>query len=286
VAHPVAETLRHAAALNRSDPRREGNVVCLPDDCTVTVAGDLHGNRQALAKILSSTPLTGDSPDSLILQEIIHGPIDPGTRTDRSIEVLLRAARARVSHPEQVAFLMGNHDVAELTGNEISRGGQPSCKTFREGLAFAFPEAQEEIREALEAFLLSLPLAARCPNGVFMSHSLPSAELAGEALERCLGALERPYQSDDLHRGGGVYEWTWGRRHDPKMIEDLARRLEVSFFVIGHLHVPRGFDWVSPKAMTLASDHERGCVLRMPSSEIPTEDTLNAGVVRVAALGA
>jgi len=281
VSHPVADLFKQAATLNADDDRRRGNVVYLGSGCRVIATGDIHGNREALNRIIRYADLSGRSETRLILQEIVHGPVDPRTKHDRSIEVLLRAARLKIAHPREVLFLMGNHDVAELTGNEITRAGQPSCKTFAAGVAFAFGEAAGEVTDAMKEFLYSLPLAVVCPNNVLLSHSLPSP---GRITDECFAVLERPYSPEDMRRGGGVYEWTWGRRHTEEMVADFARRMTVDYFILGHVHSPDGFDRVTPQAITLACDHGRGCVLPFSTDSPLTDELAESGIRRVAAL--
>ena len=281
--HPVADVFRQAAELNADDDRRQGNVVHLAEGRDVIVAGDIHGNRTALHHIISFAALGSQPTTRLILQEIIHGPIDPRTGHDRSIEVLIRAVRLKAAHPRQVVFVLGNHDVAELTGSEVTRAGRPSCKPFAAGLQFAFGESAAEIAEALGEFLFSIPLAVRTPNDVFVCHSLPSP---GRLTERSFEVFDRPYRLDDLKRGGGVYEWTWGRKHTPEMIDELAERMGIEFFILGHVHSPDGYARVSPRAVTLACDHDHGCVLKFATNQPLTDVSAEAGVVPIVTMGA
>jgi hypothetical protein len=283
VSNAAAETFRRAARLNAGDGRLRGCVTYLEDDCDVIVTGDLHGNRGALARIAGYADLAGDPRRRLILQEIIHGPVDAKTGYDRSIEVLLRSARLKIAHPQQVLFVLGNHDVAEITGNEITRNGQPSCKTFAAGLAYTFADAAGEVRAAMEEFILSLPLAVRCPNSVLISHSLPSAKGMSD---ECFHLLERRYSVEDFRRGKCVYEWTWGRGHLAEQVEQLARGLAVEFFIMGHLHSPGGYERIAPRAIALASDHECGCIMQFSSSSALTVDNAESAIKRMAALGA
>jgi len=280
MAHPAADNLRRAAALNVSDDRRRGNVLHV-DAGELIVTGDLHGRREALNKIAAYADVGASPSRLLVLQEIVHGPLDARTGRDRSIEVLLRAVRLKLDHPHEVLFVLGNHDVAEVTGSEITRDGQPSCRTFREGVRFAFGADAEEVIDALGTFLLSLPLTIRCANGVWVSHSLPGPDAD---LDACMDVLGRPYRQQDFRRGGGVYEWTWGRRHTPETVDALARRLEAAFFVIGHLHVPEGLAWVSPRAVSLASDHENGCLMRLDAANPFAPTRVETAVHRLAAL--
>ncbi|HUU60246.1 MAG TPA: metallophosphoesterase, partial [Phycisphaerae bacterium] len=124
----MAEIFRQAAAANRHDPHREGNVVVLEGGCEVLVTGDIHGNRTALAKVIAVAQLDGHPQRRLILQEIIHGPVDPRSGHDRSIDLLLRSARLKIAHPEQVFFILGNHDIAQVSGGEITKDGRRVCE--------------------------------------------------------------------------------------------------------------------------------------------------------------
>ena len=282
MANVVADTLRQAASLNGAQEGRQGNVVHLDRHCEVIVAGDLHGNRGGLSRIIDYAPLDRNWPGRLILQEIIHGPPDGRTGQDRSIEVLLRAARLKIEHPREVLFLLGNHDLAQATGNEVTRNGQPSCRSFSAGVAFAYGEAADEILAALKEFALSMPLAIRCANGVLICHSLPSPARMDE---ECFEVLDRPYRMEDLRRGGPVYEWTWGRRHTAEQLDQLAERLGLEFFILGHLHCPNGYEWLSPRAITLSSDDEHGCVMRFSTGTPLTADSAQAAVKPMVTLG-
>jgi hypothetical protein len=259
----AADIFRQAADLNASDPRREGNVVSVEADREVIVAGDLHGNQRNLDKIIRFADLGAHEQRRLVLQEIIHGPFD-AEGPDRSIGLLLRAARLKCSHPQQVLFVLGNHDIAQVTGNEITKSGRGVCKAFTQGVAYAFEDEAADVLAAVEAFLMSLPLAVRCPNGAFITHSLPHParmEMAGTEI------LRRPYAPEDLRRGHPVYEWTWGRGQTAEQVEALAGELGVELFVLGHRHVESGWEQLCPRAVTVASDHAHGCVMQFTSDE-------------------
>jgi hypothetical protein len=225
------------------------------------VSGDLHGNRAALNKIIRYADLGRAAATVLVLQELIHGPADERCGKDRSIELLVRAVRLFFERPRQVLFLMGNHDLAQATGGEIAKNGAGVCKGFVEGVRYCFGESADEVLAATGEFLLALPLAVRCPQGLWLSHSLPSpARTTPEVLE----VLHRPYEPADLRRGGGVYEWTWGRAQTPQQIEQLAGELGVEFFLLGHRHSEDGFEVLSPRCLSITSDGAAGCVVRLP----------------------
>jgi len=282
VASVVADIFRRAARLNLEDARREGNTVLLSGGGRVLVAGDVHGHRGNLTKILAHAAVDRSPETRLVLQEVIHGPADPRTGHDRSVELLLRAVRLKIAHPEQVLFLLGNHDLSQATGNEVTKDGCGVCKAFEEGVRFCFGDEGQEVAGAVSEFLLSMPLAVRTAGGVLITHSLPEPkrmDLAG------VDILRRPATPDDLHRGGPVYEWTWGRGQTPEQVDALAAALGVGFFVLGHAHAEEGFEMIAPRACALASDHDHGRVLEFPADAPLTAQNVGEHVKPIVALG-
>ena len=280
--NPVADMFRQAAQRLLDDDRRLGNVVQLAAPCEAVISGDLHGNRAALDKIIRYAALGRSPATVLILQELIHGPPDERSGKDRSIELLVRAARLYVQNPRQVLFLMGNHDLAQATGGEIVKSGGSVCKEFVEGVRFCFAEDAPEVLEAACQFLLCLPLAVRCPEGLWVSHSLPTpARMTPQVME----VLHRPLEEADLRRGGGAYEWTWGRAQTPEQIDQLAAELGVEFFLLGHRHSEDGFEVLSPRCLTITSDGAAGCVVRVPCDRPLTSGSVTQYIKPLVTLG-
>jgi hypothetical protein len=218
----------------------------------------------------------------LVFQEITHGPPDPKSGQDRSIELLLRAARMKVEQPDQVLFLLGNHDIAQVTGSEISKAGRRVCQGFTDGVFYAFGDDGREVLAAVEQFLLSMPLAIRCPNRVMLCHTLPDParmEQAGTEI------LDRPYEDADLRRGGPVYEWTWGRNQTAQQIEQLAAQFDVDFFVLSHKHIDTGYELLSPRAIVVVSDHDHGGILQFALDTPLTGDNVAAHFKPAVAMG-
>ena len=264
-AHPVAELLLQAASLNQSEhcPRRQGNVLSFDAGDRIVCAGDIHGDRGILARLLKHANPGGEGR-RLILQELLHGGPADAQGADRSIEVLMRAARAKVQHPDGVFFILSNHDLAELTDGEISKDGCGACKSFRQGMANAFGEAAGEILAAVKTFIASCPLGARCANHVFISHSLPSP-----GREKCFdpAVLQRPYQDEDYRRGGSIYELVWGRRHDADCLEIMGQMLHAGLFLNGHQPQDNGYEH-NGRQIIIASDHPLGCFAEFDAGEV------------------
>jgi len=282
VACPAADIFRRAAELTAADPRRRGNVVYLEDGGEILVSGDLHGNRAVLSKIIGHADLAHQPDRLLVFQEITHGPPDPKSGQDRSIELLLRAARMKVEHPERVFFLLANHDVAQVTGSEISKAGRRVCQAFTDGVFYAFGQDGREVLATVEQFMLSMPLAIRCPNRVLVCHTLPDpARMAQAGTE----ILDRPYEQADLRRGGPVYEWTWGRNQTPQQVDQLAAELDVDFFVLAHKHIDTGYELLGPRAIVVISDHDHGGILQFSLDEPLTGDNAVACFKPAVAMG-
>ena len=283
MASAIADIFLQAARRNLSDNRRRGNVVMLEGPCEVIVSGDVHGHRKNLAKILAYAAVENNPSCRLVLQEILHGPPDSSSGHDCSVELLLQVARLKVSHPKNVVFLLGNHDVAQITGNEITKDGRRVCEAFVEGVNNAFGGDGPEVMEAVLEFLLSMPIAACCPNGVFLSHSLPSPRRWSQA---CGEILRRRTRPEDLIRGGAAYEWTWGRNHTPEYIDELAGLLNADLFVLGHYHIDGSYKVLSPRAITLASYHAHGSVIEFYADSVMTIEDAQACIKPIVAFGA
>jgi len=282
MSHPLADIFRKAAQITAEDPRRTDNTISIEPGMDVIATGDLHGHRQNLMKIITFADLPNHPETRLVLQEIVHGPPDARTGQDRSLDVLLRAARLQISAPKQVIFILGNHDIAQATGNEITKGGRGVCEAFSQSIHNAVePEAAEEVQAAIHEFLLSIPIAARTPGNVLMLHTLPTPQrmkLAGQDVPA------EPYTPKTLARGGSVYEWTWGRNPTNEQIDSLAEHLDAEYFVLAHKRIETAYEIVGPKAIIITSEHDRGSLLRFSSDKPLDEHTVEDHLHRIAAL--
>ncbi|NQU76578.1 MAG: metallophosphoesterase [Planctomycetes bacterium] len=280
MAHPAAEIFATAARQNRDDKHRQGNLLLFGSGEHLIVSGDIHGNRSNLAKIIHYAALSANPARVLVLQEIIHSTDAHNGAGDRSFELLLRAARLKNRHPNQVCFLMANHDLAQMTGNDITKNGCGACKAFNRAVAEAYGEDAGEIIAAMNEFFCSQPLAAKCPNGVLLSHSLPSPErlkLFDPAV------FDRPYRPEDFFRGRSVYELTWGRRHNQAMLDEFADLLGIEVFINAHQPLPQGYV-VNGRQLLIASDHGQGVIVEFDAEEEIRPDMLSKLVKPIAAL--
>ena len=272
MSHPVADIFDRAAQLNLTDARRRGNTVWIEGSRELIVCGDIHGQRALLGRIIKHADLDAHEDRILVLQELLHGDADPKTGKDRSIELLMRAARLKAAHPERVLFVLSNHDLAQMTGREVSKSGRTLCKQFSEDVISAFETGGEEVLTSVMVFLKSLPLAIRTEGGVLIAHSMPSPSRTEEA---GVDILDRESLEDDLLRGGAVYEWTWGRDQQAEQIDALAEQIGVGFFLLSHRPVERGYEVISPRAAAITSEDASGCIATFRNGQALTGDDIS-----------
>ena len=171
----LLRTLAQAVQAFRSTPGRQGRLVRLEKAADVLVAGDLHGNVENFRLLLDKAQLGQHPGRHLILQELIHGPFRYPAGGDKSHQLVDLLAVLKCQHPRQVHLLLGNHELAQWTGQAIAKSEAELNALFREGVDTAYRGMAAEVYAAYLELFASVPLAVRTPNRVFLSHSLPKA---------------------------------------------------------------------------------------------------------------
>ena len=80
-------------------------------------------------------------------------------------------------------YILGNHELSELTGRTIGKDGETLNAKFVRGVTTAYGDSAVEIYEAYKELFAALPLGIRTPNRVYVCHTIPD--------ERDLEALDR-----------------------------------------------------------------------------------------------
>ena len=258
-ADSAIETFRKATELNLSDPVREGSLLCFADYGQVVMTGDLHGHRRNFEKIVKYCQLEATPIRHVILHEMIHEEPTVFGEPDRSIEVLLDAAKWKTFFPEQVHFMQSNHELAQLQNHTITKGGRIVTSEFELGVAEVMDTPRiDGVLEAMDEFIASFPIAGRSANGIFFSHSLPDAYHLDQFDPNC---VDLPADKLDLSEGGPVYNMVWGRRHTAALLEQLGKAFDVKFFVIGHQPQECGYAVLYDRLIILSTDHNHGTYL-------------------------
>jgi hypothetical protein len=272
-ADTVVETFSCSAEENQISPLRQGQVVHLPAEGEVWLAGDIHDHRRNFEKFVKAADLRNNPGRHVVLQELIHGDHYDKNGAEDSWQMLHQAASLKCDFPHQVHFLMANHDLAQIHGEGIMKAGQSVCEAFNAGIKRDFGSQRGTVQATITEFLLSLPLAIRCPNGLFFCHSLPAEDqLAGFDF----GVFDRPLTGEDLRRRtGAVYQLIWGRRTTPEGAARFADRVGAKVLVTGHQPQEGGYLANGDRHLIIASEHNQGVFL---TADLTTEYDLNKAI--------
>lgn len=282
-ASEVIELLRSAADSLRTHPGRKGAVDWIPVRGRLLATGDLHDNPMHFQKVVDLARLGADPDHHVVLQELIHGE-----RTmnglDLSYRMLIKVAKLVLDHPGQVHPLLANHELAQMAGHSVSKGGGCMTARFHEGLDYVFGDDSDEVFDALKTFIRSMPLAARTEHGIFCSHSLPGPAMMSRF---DLDIVERELVAEDYEAlVGSAWMMVWGRGHTAEQMEAIAERWGVSIFLLGHAFVENGIEMGGPRTILMNTDHERGAVLPIDlDGPVPTAESAMFSVLPLASVG-
>jgi hypothetical protein len=267
----AAEVFQQAAALNREDPLLHGSLLKFPDYGQLVMTGDLHGHRRNFEKLKKYCDLEHAGARHVILHEIIHEDVQSLDAHDESHFLLLDAARWKADYPDQVHFLQSNHELAQLNRSEITKSGRVVALDFEAGVHEAYEKEGDRVLEAITEFLLSLPLAGKTQNRVFVSHSLPSPR-ALPAFDPTV--LERVPTEEDFANTGSAYLLVWGRYQTESELDTLAEMFDADFFICGHQPQETGYDVRYERMIILSSEHNHGTFLPFDLSKPVTIEKL------------
>jgi len=261
----VSETFDAAAEENKLSSLRHEQTVLLPAVGEVWMTGDIHDHRTNFAKLLRAADLANNPDRHLILHELIHGDHYDASGADDSWQTLYKAAELKCSFPHQVHFLLANHDLAQIQGEGIMKAGLSVCEAFTAGVKRDFSAGADSISFSISEFLLSLPLAVRCPHGLFFCHSLPSDANIDNfdftIFDRALTG--RDYQ----RKTGPIYQLIWGRNMSPATAAKFAEQVDTRILITGHQPQDTGYAVNGDHHLILASEHNQGVFLPIDLSK-------------------
>jgi hypothetical protein len=266
---------------NEADKCRQHNLVLLPDKGEVVVSGDIHGHRRNFERVVSYANLEKNPDRHLILQEIIHGGPEDEMGGCLSFDLLIDAVRLKLKFADRVHFILANHDTAFITNSEVMKGGKEMNAAMRIAMRGRFGGKTKDVESALERFLFSQPLAVKCANGIWISHSLPSDRMI-EKFDFTI--FNRQLKVNDVVRPNSAYLLTWGRRQSKETIRLFAEKLGVDFFVLGHQVQESGWMSDNEKLIIIDSQHNHGYLLHADLSVRYSIETLTEGLVPIASI--
>ena len=283
----MCDALHAGARANLEAPCRDRSIDRIDAPAQLVATGDLHDNPLHLARLVSAAALESDDPGAwrhLTLHELIHSDrLVNGM--DFSFRVLARVAALKAARPRHVHVLLANHELAQLTGSEVAKDGIRFVAAFDEALEFAFGDDAASVREAVKAFIRSMPIALRLAlpgdGDLLCAHSLPGPERM-DRFDDTL--LERDLVDEDyLPRTGSAHFMVWGRNQPQEQVDALAARWKTGLFILGHEKAESGAMALARNAVVLNSDHDRGVYALIDTREAVTADDVLRSVRPLAA---
>ncbi len=272
----LLHTLRRATAAFHSTPGRRGRLVHLDGAGDVLVAGDLHGHLENFRTLLLRARLAAHPGRHLVLQEVIHSPFRYPGGGDKSHQLLDLVAALKVQFPERVHFLLGNHELAQMTNQRIGKGDDVYNDLFREGIVTAYGGRAEEVYAAYLDLLAAVPLAVRTANRVFLSHSLPGAKRLDGFNP---AVLEQDTAGEaDLRLGGTVHSLVWGRDTSLATAAAFLNKVDTDLLVTGHIPCEQGFEVANDRQLILDACGSPAGYCLFPADRPVTQAELIAGV--------
>lgn len=277
----IIDMLNKGIEANHADRFRQGNIVRLPREGSLVITGDIHGHRRNFERITSFCDLENNPTRHVILQEIIHGGSEDSEGGCLSYQLLFDIVRYKLSFPDQVHILIGNHDTSFINNSKVMKNGKEMNASMRQALEREFKESCPEVKLALSQFLFSQPLALRTENRIWASHSLPSARLLDKFDPEI---LDRELKVNDCVKPGSAYLLTWGRGHTQSVLDKMAEMFDIDIFILGHQAQPQGWGRLGNNLIIVASDHNHGCLIPIELDKSYSLEQLVDSIVPLASI--
>ncbi len=267
----IVDLLNKGIEAGNADKFRRGNLIHLPAEGSLTIAGDIHGHRRNFERVVAFADLANNPDRHIVLQEIIHGGPEDSQGGCLSYKLLFDVVRYKLSFPDHVHIIMGNHDTAFINNSEVMKNGKEMNRAMRLALDREFRGAGSDVELAIRQFLFSQPLAVRCDNRIWVSHSLPGDRYIDKFDPNI---LDRQLKINDVVRPGSAYLLTWGRKHSQTLLDKMAKLFDVDIFILGHQWQEEGWCQAGKNLIIIASDHNHGCLLSISLAESYTVEQL------------
>lgn len=181
VLQAVNDGLQHEPYRSTNKSGQPGGLIALPDDMNVVIVGDLHAKPDNLLVALSQNGFLEAIEENraclIILGDAVHPEGDvPLDRMDESMLTMDIILKLKLSFPERVFYLRGNHD---SFSEEIAKGGVPQGLLWSKAL---IKTRGIEYKEAMRTFYQRLPYAAFTKHFIACHAAPPTSNISREML--------------------------------------------------------------------------------------------------------
>jgi hypothetical protein len=277
----IIDLLNAGTEANHADKYRSKNMIRLPAEGSLILTGDLHGHTRNFERITAFADLANNPDRHVVIQEIIHGGPEDSHGGCLSYRLLFDVIRYKLSFPDRVHIIMGNHDTAFINNSEVMKDGREMNRAMSQAIEREFPQNADEVKLAIRQNLFSQPLAVRAENGIWASHSLPGDRMVDKFDPKI---LHRQLKVNDVVRPGSAYLLTWGRRHSQALLDKLAKQFDINVFILGHQPQEKGWNRAGENLIIIASNHNHGCLIPVDLAQSYTVEQLIESIVPLASL--
>jgi predicted phosphodiesterase len=228
----VNELLRHESGRRKDSLGNPGCLVELPDHITPIIVGDLHANLDNFLTLLSENAfmdsLENGTAALILLGDAVHSEQpEKLEEMDSSLLMMDFIFRLKIRYPQQVFFIVGNHDSFQ---NELMKQGVPQGLLWKKHVVASRGEAY---KDQLELFYQQSPLLVMSSDFV-ACHAGPARRKVSRQI------LVDARQFPDI-----VHDLTWSRirtrsfpgGYTPGDVRQFRKGLEVGSdipFIVGH----------------------------------------------------
>ncbi|MHC4599738.1 MAG: metallophosphoesterase [Planctomycetota bacterium] len=268
----ILDLVDRAVAANWTDPFRHGNLIELPPEGDLLFSGDLHGSMENFTLLLRVADLKNHPGRHLILHEVVH-QLQLGQ--DQSFRLLEKTAALKVKFPDRVHVLIGNHELAEIQGREIYKGGICLNLLFDNAIENAYGPHKDRVKDRYLDFLKTMPLAVRTATRIFISHSTPEGRDAGMY---SLAFFRRPPEPEDFQPHSLLEKVVWGRDYSPAAADAFAKAVDADVFLSGHTPCAYGYNVPNERHIVLDSKDRFATYILLSLEEKYTHEELKERV--------
>lgn len=278
-ANKVLYTIEKATLASKRYPCRQGRVLRIPDASDILIVGDLHGRVDQFKKAVQLADLKANPKRHLVLQELMHGNQTYEDGSDNSHRIVEMAALLLCQFPLQVHYMIGNHELSQVTNRRITKNGQDLNRSFDLGVAYAYPESVEKMLAAYKDMVAELPALIFLPNGVTICHTIPDAAKMDAFDAKMLEKIPTPLE--ETIPGGSLHSILWGRDVSEANANAFLNKVRGKWLVTGHIPLKKGFEFPSPRQVILdAHFNKAGYFLISGQKELTQEEFISgAGIL-------